>query len=175
MKNTFKNFLFIGGGLLLVAGIISSCEKDEATATTVINPAEAIVPTAKFISAEEATELQNNYLKTTNMVSTARIGKQDATSAWWSLEDLKGYIAYVEQQGAEQSIAVDGIRFYFGVYPAIAPEGKQNMSTLFMCPTTDITTSTNKTSSKKSIDVRSISAMNRSTGSDDPKRRIYAK
>ena len=48
--------------------------------------------------------------------NSERIGREDALSGWYTLEELEEFIQNVKMQGG------DGIRLYFGVFP----EGYQN-------------------------------------------------
>ena len=62
---------------------------------------------------------------------TGKPNKKDAISSWFSLEELKNYIAYVESK----SNNVNGLRVYFGAYGKKSDTKKSNMSTVFFVPT----------------------------------------
>ncbi len=92
---------------------------------------------------------------------------QDATSVWFSIEEMELYLAYLKTESQEKNYEINGIRFYFGVYPTdfIDPE-KAGMTTLFVCPTT------NKATEPQSFDfedVVEISAMNYGSFTKPPK------
>ena len=64
------------------------------------------------------------------------INTQDNRSTWYSLEELKEYIAYIEMQGREKGYNVEGIRFYIGSYPENdRASGESNSTTVFLAPT----------------------------------------
>ena len=90
----------------------------------------------QLITREFAKQLNVNYnshrakhlLKSTN--------KEDANAIWYSLEALESYIEYIKTHGADGGYEVDGIRFYFGVYPDDKEHGeKAGLTTLFLAPT----------------------------------------
>lgn len=111
-------------------------------------------PNDKLITNEKATELNECYIAKQNEGFGAENDSNFACSSWYSLEDLEGYINYVKEQALEKKINVDGIRFYFGVYPdSEKDKSKAGQNTLFMCPTTPSITNCSK-------DVTGISAMN---------------
>lgn len=90
----------------------------------------------KRITSKEAKELNQNFVKTRSKVIKKAIGKSDNLSTWFSIDELKQFIADVEQEGKDQGITVNGIRVYFGSYPTDDKEKKkENMSTVFMVPT----------------------------------------
>jgi hypothetical protein len=88
-----------------------------------------------LITKERAIELCEAHAGKHKAISSA-IGKQDNRSTWYSLEELKEYIAYIETQGREKGYNVDGIRFYIGSYPENDRiSGKSNSTTIFLAPT----------------------------------------
>lgn len=90
----------------------------------------------KKITPEEAIALNQNFIKTRAKAIDAAIGKKDAISTWFSLDDLKEYIAYVESEGKSQGITVNGLRVYFGAYAKNSNNpNKSNLSTVFFVPT----------------------------------------
>lgn len=97
----------------------------------------------KKITSAEAKELNQNFIKTRskelNKIVERETGKpneKDAISSWFSIEDLKGYIAYVEAEGKAKNITVDGLRVYFGAYSKNdKKEDKKALSTVFLVPT----------------------------------------
>ncbi|PKP28738.1 MAG: hypothetical protein CVU01_03535 [Bacteroidetes bacterium HGW-Bacteroidetes-18] len=90
----------------------------------------------KKITPDEATALNQNFIKTRAKAIDAAIGKKDAISTWFSLDDLKEYIAYVESEGKSKGITVNGLRVYFGAYAKNSNNpNKSNLSTVFFVPT----------------------------------------
>jgi hypothetical protein len=88
------------------------------------------------ITFKQAQELNQNFVKTRTKAIDGAIGKKDALSSWFSLEELKNYIAYVEEQGKLKNIEISGLRVYFGAYSnTVNNESKKGMSTVFLVPT----------------------------------------
>jgi hypothetical protein len=131
-------------------------------------------PKDKLISSEQATALNDNFkAKQKSMYSTEN-NSNFSCSSWYSLEDLEGYINYVKEQALAQKINVDGIRFYFGVYPENTEDKtKAGQNTLFMCPTKKSVSIAEGRSSEEegsdSKDITTISAMNYGSTGNPPK------
>ncbi|MWB94005.1 hypothetical protein GON26_06495 [Flavobacterium sp. GA093] len=90
----------------------------------------------QLITKEFAKELNLNYTKKRDKLTAKSAKKEDANAIWYSLEALENYIHYIKTQGAEDGYEVDGIRFYFGVYPDTKEHGeKAGLTTLFLAPT----------------------------------------
>ncbi len=118
-------------------------------------------PIDKLITNEQAAEL-NACFKQKQSSFGAENNSNFSCSSWYSLEDLEGYINYVKQQALEEKMNVDGIRFYFGVYPEnMKDKSKAGQNTLFMCPTSP-------SSENCSKDCTGISAMNFGDGGNPP-------
>jgi hypothetical protein len=89
-----------------------------------------------LIKYSEAKELNQNFIKTRGKVIDHALKKKDAISSWFSLEELKDYIAFVESEGKAKGVTVNGLRVYFGTYPKTEKKAdKKNMSTVFFTPT----------------------------------------
>jgi len=78
----------------------------------------------KQITPAEATNLCDSFDEKHNVL-TNLIGKEDNRSNLFSLEELKEYIAYLENSAGN----IDGIRIYSGSYK------DSNFSTVFLAPT----------------------------------------
>ncbi|CAC9976079.1 hypothetical protein DBB36_15765 [Flavobacterium sp. WLB] len=91
----------------------------------------------QLISKEFAKQLNVNYnAKKAASLTGKRAKKEDANAVWYSLEALESYIHYIKTHGAQDGYNVDGIRFYFGVYPDDEQHGeKAGLTTLFLVPT----------------------------------------
>ncbi|TDO71161.1 hypothetical protein EV143_10916 [Flavobacterium chryseum] len=92
---------------------------------------------SQLITREFAQQLNLNYndKKQTNLKAMSN-EKEDANAIWYSIEELEKYIHYVKTRGIEDGYNVDGIRFYFGVYPDDEQHGdKAGLTTLFLVPT----------------------------------------
>lgn len=92
-----------------------------------------------LISPEKAKELNQQFIKTRSKELDKIVEKldnkpkkKDAISSWFSLEELKNYIAYVERKAPD----ANGLRVYFGAYDKKSDETKKsNISTVFFVPT----------------------------------------
>ncbi|PIF34564.1 hypothetical protein CLU81_5221 [Flavobacterium sp. 9] len=123
---------------------------------------------SQLITKEFAKQLNQNYNKTRAGLAAKAAKKEDANAIWYSLEELENYIHYIKTQGLEDGYTVDGIRFYFGVYPNDEKHGeKAGLTTLFLVPTGKKTvTSIAKVQSfalvqeQTSSDVETLSPMN---------------
>lgn len=125
----------------------------------------------KRITSKEARELNQNFEKTRSKKLNKIVKKEeghkhekDAISSWFSLDELKEYIAYVEEQGKEKGIDVNGLRVYFGSYAANDKKAdRKGLSTVFLVPTEPRVGAQQKdglTSVEGSSDVESIDGMN---------------
>ncbi|WP_264537574.1 hypothetical protein [Flavobacterium sp. N1736] len=92
---------------------------------------------SQLITREFAQVLNVNYNKKKAALKTGKsVKKEDANAIWYSIEALESYIHYIKTQGVQDGYNVDGIRFYFGVYPEDEKHGeKAGQTTLFLVPT----------------------------------------
>lgn len=123
----------------------------------------------QLITKEFAKQLNVNYnSKRAASLAGKAAKKEDANAIWYSLEELENYIHYIKTNGAKDGYNVDGIRFYFGVYPDDEQHGeKAGLTTLFLVPTgKKIEENTAKiqsfalTKEASSSDIQSLSPMN---------------
>ncbi|MBF4515884.1 hypothetical protein IRZ71_06005 [Flavobacterium sp. ANB] len=126
----------------------------------------------QLITKEFAKQLNLNYnnKKQTNNLKAKSVEKEDANAIWYSIEELEKYIHYAKTKGAEDGYAVDGIRFYFGVYPDDEKHGeKAGLTTLFLVPTgKKVKSKTPKVQSfalveeqeEETVDIQSLDPMN---------------
>jgi hypothetical protein len=87
------------------------------------------VKTVSNASAGQTADLIREYKKNRWSPNSDRIGKPDSLSAWYSIEDMENFLAFVKSKGG------DGIRFYYGAYPedyAAKPEyaGRQTLASV---------------------------------------------
>jgi hypothetical protein len=126
-------------------------------------------PNEKLITTEQAIQLNECYKEKQHGFG-AENDSNFSCSSWYSLEDLEGYINYVKQQALEKKVTVDGIRFYFGVYPASTKDkSKVGQNTLFMCPTKASAEFSKEDGESNSEDIPEISAMNYGSTGNPPK------
>jgi hypothetical protein len=92
-----------------------------------------------LISFKEAVKLNQNFIKTRSKdlnkivkKESGDLNREDAVSCWFSIEELKNYIAYVENEAPE----ANGLRVYFGAYSNdTKKQHKKDLSTVFFVPT----------------------------------------
>ena len=70
------------------------------------------VKVGKYVNTEFVDTVLREYKKERWVHNSERIGKEDSLSAWYSVEDIEGFLANMKQYGA------DGVKFYFMTYPA---------------------------------------------------------
>ncbi|MFT3794689.1 hypothetical protein [Flavobacterium sp.] len=121
----------------------------------------------KAINVETARELSANYNKTRAELHKSVLGKDDSNAVWYSLAELEEYINYIKEEGAKKGYAVEGIRFYMGVYPDTAPNGHAGYTTLFLAPTGK--KAGDDTQEPFSRDILDIEAMNFGSMGNPPK------
>ena len=125
----------------------------------------------KRITPTQAKSLNDNFVKTRSKAIDKAIGKKDAISSWFSLEEIKDYIDYVEKEAKDRKITINGIRVYFGAYGKNEDKSvKKNMSTVFMVPTTPKQGSQQKDGSGDpgGTDVGDMDGLNMGTLGDPP-------
>lgn len=110
--------------------------RQEATTTSEeATMARAIVKPKGVITPAQARALNDNWTNTRKQAVDSVAGRPDNRSSWWSLEDIKNYLAYAENQADTLGYTLDGIRIYLGVYAGNAPNGKADYATVFWVPT----------------------------------------
>ena len=121
---------------------------------------------SQLITKEFARQLNVNYNNKKASLRAQKDEKEDANAIWYSLEELENYIHYIKTNGAKDGYNVDGIRFYFGVYPNDEKHGeKAGLTTLFLVPTGKKAADSAKVQSfammqEASSDIQSIEPMN---------------
>lgn len=122
---------------------------------------------SQLITKEFARQLNVNYNNKKASLTAKKAEKEDANAIWYSLEELENYIHYIKTNGAKDGYNVDGIRFYFGVYPEDEAHGeKAGLTTLFLVPTgrkaenKSTQTQTFSLMKEASADIQSLDPMN---------------
>lgn len=92
------------------------------------------------LTYDELISMLEHYDQTRkNQIATAVGLKEDTRVNNFKIEDLKAYIAYVEQEAKKKKIKVTGINFISAAYPKNHPDKeKRNYQTLIMMPATTI-------------------------------------
>ena len=130
------------------------------------------------INFKEAQELNQNFIKTRSKaldkiveIETGKPKQKDAISSWFSLDELKEYIAFVEAEGKAKNINVNGLRVYFGAYAKNDKNADKNaLSTVFFVPTKPKVGSLQKDSIMllESSDITDIDGMNQGQTGNPP-------
>ncbi|MBS1750075.1 MAG: hypothetical protein JST63_09230 [Bacteroidetes bacterium] len=66
----------------------------------------------KYVSTNYVDNIIRTYKQERWVHNSARIGKEDSLSSWYSIEELEEFIEKAKVHGA------DGIKFYFAAYPS---------------------------------------------------------
>lgn len=91
-----------------------------------------IVAPKGLITPEEAKTLDEAFNSRHALISDSIVKRPDNRSAWWSLEDMKNYLKYAENESRELGYTMDGVRVYLGAYPT---ESEVGYTTMFLVPT----------------------------------------
>lgn len=90
----------------------------------------------QLITKRFAKELHLNFMKYRARIIAKYINKEDSNAVWFSVEELENYIHYIKAKGEKKGYDVNGIRFYFGVYPDERKyEEKAGLMTIFLTAT----------------------------------------
>lgn len=66
----------------------------------------------KYVNTDHVDSIVRTYKQERWVHNSARIGKEDSLSTWYSIEELEEFINTAKMHGA------DGIKFYFAAYPS---------------------------------------------------------
>lgn len=126
-----------------------------------------------LITPKEAKELNQQFITTRSNeldIIVEKLDKKpkkkDALSSWFSIEEIKNYIAYVESKAPD----ANGLRVYFGAYGKKATE-KSNTSTVFFVPTRAAASSSQKDGvlgDGDNSDIDDLDGLNMGTLGDPP-------
>lgn len=103
---------------------LTSCEK---------NPE----PPKQLITQELAKDFNQRYIRERSGIIEQSINRLDANATWYSLEELESYLYYAKCEAKKSNKEINGIRFYFGVYPndTATYQHKAGLTTIFLSPT----------------------------------------
>ncbi len=122
---------------ILISLIFVCCSKEtEKKEIEEVSSKQQQGKTANLITLEEAKEQINNY----NTAHPEEAGDQYALRTWISIEELKAYIQYVEEDSKEKGIEVSGIDFIHAQHKKAEPGSKNPKNevydlTLMLAPT----------------------------------------
>ncbi|MBC3759681.1 hypothetical protein H7U19_14805 [Hyunsoonleella sp. SJ7] len=137
-------------GLLIVGFIIGAvltyyfCPREAAPNTEMEDKMEIVKPKG-VISVAEAKLLNDNWTKlrksVLDSITERSVGKEDNRSTWWSIDDVEKYIGYAKSEASKSGNTLTGLRVYLGVYGSNAGESKKDLTTMFVVPTGEKSTS----------------------------------
>ncbi|WP_163410876.1 hypothetical protein [Flavobacterium ajazii] len=91
---------------------------------------------SQLITKKFAKELHLNFMRYRARIISKYIQKEDSNAVWFSIEELENYIDYAKAKGERKGYNVNGIRFYFGVYPDEKKYAeKAGLATIFLTAT----------------------------------------
>lgn len=85
------------------------------------------------ITQAEGEALDRAFNSRHALISNNIVKRPDNRSSWWSMEDIRDYLDYAENQAGGLGYTMDGIRVYLGAYPDI--KGVVGYTTMFIAPT----------------------------------------
>ncbi|WP_405369366.1 hypothetical protein [Nonlabens sp. Asnod2-A12] len=178
-NNILKSFL-----LLTIAISLTSCEWNKDTPKHNDPSPEEIAKkwnnTKGKISNKEANQLEENYKKLLyngsrdSLIDANGEVYKDTREVWFDIEELKNYIAYIEQHGKDNNYDQLGIRVYLGTKEPIK-DGKA-VTTLFFYGTghaNGLTSQRSTTQSALDTNIPGIDGLNKGTSGMPPKDLIY--
>ncbi|WP_452227776.1 hypothetical protein [Lacinutrix sp. MEBiC02404] len=121
-----------------------------------------------IITPQEAKVLDKAFDSRHQLISDSIVGRPDNRSAWWSLEDIEGFIEHAKAQSEKLGYDMNGIRVYLGAH---ADEGKMvGYTTMFMVPTGNASLSEGKVLSAPpgNGDIPGGSGLNDASGGEPP-------
>src|SRR5690606_2959505 len=131
-----------------------------------------IVKPKGVITTEQAKILSDNWTKNrkpaVDSAARAQGRAQDDRSTYWDLEDIENYIGYAKKSADSLGYKMTGLRVYLGVYGQNADEAKKNLTTMFIVPTGNKSTSKASTFnfSVQGNNPLPVSPLNNGTGGD---------
>ena len=113
--------------LTIIVFSFQSCEKKT-------KPHKIKAP-KQIIDYDYAKKLEVEYKNTRGAIIDKYLDIEDTREFWFDLEELKKYIAYVEQEADSLGYKRLGIRIYNGAYPNEKGFPDPGFSTVFLVPT----------------------------------------
>ncbi|MDC6366756.1 MULTISPECIES: hypothetical protein [Flavobacteriaceae] len=149
MKNTRKAALIFLGSLLLMLGSCKQVQKEETSEPALEKPREEkVAPPQGIISLEESKSLYDNYSKNrVEIIQAFELETNDdenfkaARFSSFGYEEIKQYMAFIEQEAKGAGVDISSLRLYFANYPNKKdfPDGKKivhpRQNSIFIVPT----------------------------------------
>ncbi|MEZ4802797.1 MAG: hypothetical protein R2797_08480 [Gelidibacter sp.] len=122
MKNFF---VFLLGAIIGAAAVYFFCCK--------VDLGDGVIEPKGVIKPAEAKALDIAFNSRHQLISDSIVRRPDNRSSWYSLEDMRNYLSYAENQAKGLGYTMTGIRVYLGAYPDTANE--VGYTTMFFIPT----------------------------------------
>lgn len=162
-----KKLTYLVFSLLAISITVFACTKDETITEDTLSSSKEIIKPSGVISPERAMELDANWTNTrANIINYARTDGEDNRSSWWSLQDMRNYLDYAENQATELGYTMDGVRVYFGAYSDQDTNGYAGQATMFIVPTG--TSNDGATRQAAGSDIQGADPLNRGTNGTPP-------
>ena len=97
-----------------------------------LEPPEIIKPKG-VISPKEAMTLDKAFDSRHRLISDSIVRRPDNRSSWYSLDDMRNYLTYAENQAKELGYTMDGVRVYLGAHKDV--DSVVGYTTMFFIPT----------------------------------------
>ncbi|MCH4553390.1 hypothetical protein [Aestuariibaculum lutulentum] len=126
------SYVFLG---VVIGGLLTFflTPKPVKEAVPVVIKPKGVIP------VDQAIILNNNWTKyrkkaVDSAAKAQGATKEDTRSVEWSLDDIKDYLAWAQQEADTLGYSFTGIRVYLGVYGKNAGQSKQDLTTMFIAP-----------------------------------------
>ncbi len=129
-------FMALGVGVMTISLVGCNTQKSSKEEVNV-----ALIEN-KLISVEEATAMSKRFVNDVSITQKLAAASDSlntrpqfklAASSHYTLEEIEAYIQYAKLKSEEKGYSVDGLTFYFGVYPKGGE--KEGYLTMFIAPT----------------------------------------
>lgn len=148
MKNLKKVGTVLLGALLVTLAACQQGPKKQEPSEPVSEEQERVEPPSGIISLEESKSLYDNYTKNRLDIIQRYEAERSPEKKFeasrftsFTYDDIKQYMAYIEQEAKEAQVDISSLRFYFANYPDQEdfPDGKKivhpRQNSLFIVPT----------------------------------------
>ncbi len=100
---------------------------------------QVIVKPKGLINPQTAEGLSQGFNSRHRLISDSIVKRPDNRSSWWSLQDLRNYLNYAENQAIDLGYTMNGVRLYLGAHPKA--NERAGLTTMFFAPTGSVSIS----------------------------------
>jgi len=108
------------------------CNQEADTSETGANVEESTLEPPKGLIDSATAESMSKAYNPRQEAITRFLGDEDNVSSWYSIDDVRSYLAFAEKEATEKGYTLNGIRLYLGVKPPISEKA---LTTLFIVST----------------------------------------